>query len=85
MRGPCALLLVILGLAAGAPLRADSPTAREVVRDWRERRLDPPDASVEAGQVEDFAVDNGERPIREVAIEVLLRNDWISRAQAASI
>jgi hypothetical protein len=37
MRGPCALLLVILGLAAGAPLRADSSTAREVVRDCAQR------------------------------------------------
>jgi len=37
MRGPCALLLVILGLAAGAPLRADSLTAREVVRDCAQR------------------------------------------------
>jgi hypothetical protein len=33
MRGPCALLLVILGLTAGAPLRADSSPARAVVRD----------------------------------------------------
>jgi hypothetical protein len=31
MRGPCALLLVILGLTAGAPLRADSPPARAVI------------------------------------------------------
>lgn len=37
MRGPCALLLVLLGLAAGAPLRADSPSAREVVRDCARR------------------------------------------------
>ena len=33
MRGPCALLLVILGLTAGAPLRADSSPARAVIRD----------------------------------------------------
>lgn len=37
MREPCALLLVILGLAAGAPLRADSPTAHEVIRDCAQR------------------------------------------------
>ena len=37
MRGPCALLLVILGLAAGAPLRADSPNGLEVIRDCAQR------------------------------------------------
>ena len=37
MRGPCALLLVILGLAVGAPLRADSPGAREVIRACAQR------------------------------------------------
>ena len=37
MRGPRALLLVILGLAAGAPLRADSPTPQEVIRDCAQR------------------------------------------------
>lgn len=36
MRGPCALLLVILGLAAGAPLRADSPPS-QVIRDCAQR------------------------------------------------
>ena len=37
MRGPCALLLVILGLTAGAPLRADSPPPRAVIRDCAQR------------------------------------------------
>jgi hypothetical protein len=37
MRGPCALLLVILGLTAGAPLRADSPAARVVIHDCAQR------------------------------------------------
>lgn len=37
MRGPCALLLVTLGLAAGAPLKADSPAARQVIRDCAQR------------------------------------------------
>jgi hypothetical protein len=37
MRGACALLLVILGLAAGAPLRADSPNGHEVIRDCAQR------------------------------------------------
>jgi len=37
MRGPCALLLVTLGLAAGAPLRADSPAPREVIRECARR------------------------------------------------
>jgi len=43
MRGPCALLLVLLGLAAGvgpaagAPLRADSPAARAVIRECAQR------------------------------------------------
>ena len=37
MRGPCALLLVILGLTAGAPLRADSPNGHEVIRECAQR------------------------------------------------
>jgi adenylylsulfate kinase len=53
--------------------------------DWHLRRTVELEELLEAGQVEDFAVDNGERPIREVAIEVMLRSDWISHAQAASI
>src|SRR5882724_962813 len=37
MRRPCVLLLVLLGLAAGAPLRADSPAARAVIRECAQR------------------------------------------------
>jgi hypothetical protein len=37
MRRPCALLLVVLGLASGAPLRAEPPAAREVIRDCARR------------------------------------------------
>ena len=37
MRRPGALLLIVLGLAAGAPLRADSPAPREVLRDCAQR------------------------------------------------
>jgi hypothetical protein len=37
MRGPWALLLVTLGLAAGAPLKADSPAAHQVIRDCAQR------------------------------------------------
>ena len=37
MRGACALLLVILGLTAGAPLRADSPNGHEVIRECAQR------------------------------------------------
>jgi hypothetical protein len=32
---------------------------------------------------EDFVVENGLRPPREVAIEILLRAGWISNRQAA--
>jgi hypothetical protein len=37
MRGACALLLVTLGIAAGAPLKAGTPAARQVIRECAQR------------------------------------------------
>jgi adenylylsulfate kinase len=54
-------------------------------RDWHLHRSVELEELLDAGRVEDFAVDNGDRPIREVAVEALVRSEWISDAQAASI
>src|SRR5215469_13861919 len=47
------LLDALLSGTVELSLHAALDKAREIVRDWQERRLDPPDASVEAEQVEE--------------------------------
>jgi predicted kinase len=51
-------------------------------RDWHLARTVELNKILEQLGLEDFVVDNGARPVREVAIEILLRAGWISRQQA---
>ena len=51
-------------------------------RDWHLARTVELNSILERLAVEDFVVDNGVRPVREVAIEILARADWISSQQA---
>jgi hypothetical protein len=51
-------------------------------RDWHLARTVELNSILERLAIEDFAVDNGARPVREVASEILIRARWISRQQA---
>jgi adenylylsulfate kinase len=51
--------------------------------DWHLARTGELDGILERRAHEDFVVENGLRPPREVAIEILLRAGWISNRQAA--
>jgi adenylylsulfate kinase len=46
--------------------------------DWHLERTVELDTILDAAKIEDFSVDNGERPLREVALEVLTRAGWPS-------
>jgi hypothetical protein len=51
-------------------------------RDWHLARTVELNSILEQLAIEDFIVDNGSRPVREVAIEILVRAGWISSQQA---
>jgi hypothetical protein len=53
-------------------------------RDWHLARTVELNSILERLVVEDFVVDNGARPVREVATEILIRAGWISSQQAHS-
>jgi adenylylsulfate kinase len=65
-------------------LTADLELRRERLRgrekgaglDWHLDRTAELDAILDSGRLEDFSVDNGARPLREVALEVLTRAGW---------
>jgi chloramphenicol 3-O-phosphotransferase len=46
-------------------------------RDWHLHRTGELEEILEAAAHEDFVVDNGDRPVREVALEILRRAAWI--------
>ena len=48
--------------------------------DWHLDRTVELDAILDAARLEEFCVDNGDRPLREVAIEVLTRAGWPTSA-----
>ena len=81
MRGPCALLLVILGLAAGAPLRADSPTWHEVIRDCA-KRAKPDLVGMDALRA---ACPTLEKAIEELGLPFHLPEDWKKRVTPADL
>jgi adenylylsulfate kinase len=45
--------------------------------DWHLKRTVELETILEQCGFEDFVVDNGERPVRDVAIDVLVRSDWL--------
>ena len=47
-------------------------------RDWHMARTRELDAILDAADVADFTVDNGDRPMTDVATEILVRAAWIS-------
>jgi len=44
--------------------------------DWHLERTAELDTILDEARIEDFSVDNGDRPLREVALEVLARAGW---------
>jgi adenylylsulfate kinase len=65
-------------LTAGLELRRERLRAREkgAGLDWHLDRTVELDTILDSAKVEDFSVDNGDRPLREVALEVLTRAGW---------
>jgi adenylylsulfate kinase len=53
-------------------------------RDWHLARTAELESNLDRACLEDFVVENGDRPVRRVALEVLLGAGWISRQQAES-
>jgi hypothetical protein len=47
-------------------------------RDWHLDRTVELERILDRRACEDFVVENGDRPVRDVAIEVLVRADWVS-------
>src|SRR4051794_37835908 len=81
MHKPCVLVLGLLGLAAGTPLRADSPAAREVIRECAQR------AKADLIGMEALSADC---PTLATAIETLglaahLPEDWKSQVTADAL
>ena len=72
--------VTVCRLTASAATRAARLRAREVGAglDWHLRRTEELEAILDAARLEDFAVENDARPVRDVAVEVLARADWLS-------
>lgn len=71
--------LTVVRLVASAPIRADRLMGRMPPgpgRDWHLHRTGELEAILDAAGHEDVVVDNGERPVREVAEDVLGRAGW---------
>ncbi|HEY2550425.1 MAG TPA: hypothetical protein VGI64_07595 [Streptosporangiaceae bacterium] len=54
-------------------------------RDWHLARSVELDGILEQAGCEDFLVVNGDRPVREVALEVLARAGWVPSGDAANL
>ena len=66
-------------LTAPASLREQRIAVREqgASRDWHLARSIELEAILDAADVADFVVDNGNRPMQDVATEVLVRARWV--------
>ena len=71
--------IVVCRLTGDLELRQERLRAREIGGglNWHLARTEELDVIQDASRVADFTVDNGRRPIREVAEEVLRRADWM--------
>ena len=81
LRRPCALLLVLLGLAAGAPLKAEAPTAREVIRDCA-KRAKPELVGMEALRADCPAL---AQAIEDLGLGAHLPRNWKKQVRAADL
>ncbi len=54
-------------------------------RDWHLNRTVELETILGRLAYEDFAVDNGDRPVREVALDVLVRAGWVPMEKAATL
>jgi hypothetical protein len=73
--------LTVCRLVAPQALRERRLTARMLpgpARDWHLRRTTELEAILEQRAVEDFLVPNGERSVRDTAVEVLTASGWLS-------
>lgn len=72
--------LTAVRLVAPEVVRKDRLTARMAPgpgREWHLHRTVELDAILDAARHEDFVVDNGDRPVRDVALEVLRGAGWL--------
>jgi hypothetical protein len=65
-------------LTADLDLRRERLRARErgAGLDWHINRTEQLDSILDAARIEAFSVDNGDRALRDVALEVLTRAGW---------
>jgi hypothetical protein len=70
--------ITVCRLSADAPLRQERLRARErgAGLQWHLDRTLELDRILDAARLEHFVVDNGNRPLRDVAVEVLARAGW---------
>jgi len=70
--------IVVCRLTGDLELRRERLRAREIGAglNWHLARTEELDTIQDASRVANFTVDNGQRPIREVAEEVLRRAEW---------
>ena len=70
--------ITVCRLSADAPLRQERLRARErgAGLQWHLDRTLELDRILDAARLEHFVVDNGNRPLRDVAVEVLTRAGW---------
>jgi len=78
--------ITVCRLTAAAATRAARLRAREVGAglEWHLRRTEELEALLDVVRLEDFAVDNDARPVREVAAEVLARAGWLPPLEIAA-
>lgn len=75
--------VVVCRLVAPQTLREQRITARDAgaSRDWHLARTVELDAILDEAKVSDFEVDNGDRHVTDVAVEVLVRAGWLQSEQ----
>jgi hypothetical protein len=81
MRRPCVLLLVLLGLVAGTPLRADSLAAREAIRDCA-RRAKPDLVGMDELRADCPTL---AKAIEELGLTAYLPQDWRDQVTAGDL
>lgn len=72
--------ITVVRLVSPHEIRVDRLLARMPPgpsRDWHLHRTGELEGILEGAAYEDFTVDNGDRPVREVALEILRRARWI--------
>lgn len=80
--------IAVCRLVAPEALRVDRLLGRMPAgpsRDWHLGRTVELDATLDRLASEDFVIENGDRPVRDVALDVLIRAGWITAADADTV